>query len=122
MVWSEEQVREFAERSEVEVVAPEGGGAERAPVTVWAVVADGVPYLRSFRGAQGRWYRRMRRNPDGAVRVGGARLPVHCEPVTDEDVRRAVDDAYRRKYGGSPYVDTMLSADSVRTTLRLEPR
>jgi len=40
-------------------------------------------YVRSDRGPKGRWYRRLRANPDGEVRDGEHRHRVRAEPVTD---------------------------------------
>jgi hypothetical protein len=72
------------------------------PVTtpIWGVVADGACYIRSGYGDTAWWYRRLRRTWRAAVIGHGQRYRVRVEPVTDDDTRKWVDDAYRVKYRG----------------------
>jgi len=55
-----------------------------------------------------------------AVGAGGIERDVSFEHADAIEPTR-IDDAYRAKYGPSPYVDAMLSAGAASTTLRLIP-
>jgi hypothetical protein len=68
---------------------------------VGAVVVDDAAYVRSQKGARGKWYRRAIRTPDGFVVVGTERHPVTFSHVTDTETIRRVDEATYRKYGGA---------------------
>ena len=91
-------------------------------VPIWIVVVDGVPYVRSVRGPQGRWYRELIARGEGAIVAGGKRTPVKA---THDRTKTAIDgtsDALRRKYkssGGS--LASMLRPDVIDTTVRLDP-
>ncbi len=74
-------------------------------------------YIRSYRGAEGGWYRAARRSGRGRVNAA-AGYDVVLEPAPDVD-QAAVDAAYRAKYGRSSYVDAMVTDAAAATTLRL---
>lgn len=90
-------------------------------VPIWVVRAGDDIYVRSVRGPEGGWYRRLRANPDGEVRDGRHRHLVRAEPVTDAGTLDQVTGAYRSKYGGSPFVRPLLGEPSIEATLRLDP-
>jgi len=111
----------LAESDESAIVVPRATG--RAPaVPIWVVVDGGAVYVRSVRGEQGRWYRALRAHPDAAIQVAGRHLPVRAEPVADAETIARVDEAYRAKYGGSPYLPPLFNEDARRCTVRLVPR
>ncbi|HUG06147.1 MAG TPA: DUF2255 family protein [Candidatus Limnocylindria bacterium] len=91
-------------------------------VPIWIVVVDGVPYVRSVRGPQGRWYRELLASGEGAIVAGGERTAVKA---THDRTRAAIDgtsDALRRKYDGSAAsLASMLRPEVLDTTVRLEP-
>lgn len=91
-------------------------------VPIWIVVVDGVPYVRSVRGPQGRWYRELLARGEGAIVAGGERTAVKA---THDRTRAAIDgtsDALRRKYKGSAAsLASMLRPEVLDTTVRLEP-
>jgi hypothetical protein len=99
--------------------------APDAPVhrtTVWPAVEDGEVYVRSLRGENGRWYREISANPDAAVIVDGESIPVRAEHAPDDESVERASAGLRRKYADSPSLDSMLTDDNLRTTLRLVPR
>jgi hypothetical protein len=54
--------------------------------------------------------------------VEGEAVPVHAVRTDDpESVDRATA-GFRRKYGDSPYLDSMIRDEIASTTVRLEPR
>ena len=90
---------------------------------IWAVVVDGDVFVRSVRGARGRWYREVSANPGAALHVGDRRIPVRAVPVRGEPTVGAVSEAYRDKYGRTSPGSTraMLQPETLLTTLKLEP-
>lgn len=87
--------------------------------TIWVVRVDDNPFVRSWNGPDGSWYRAARDGGPGRVRVGGHTFDVRFEPA--EHNRAAIDAAYRDKYGHSRYVDAMITDGAPATTLRLVP-
>jgi hypothetical protein len=91
--------------------------------TIWVVTVDGSVFVRSVRGAKGRWYREVSANPAAALHVGDEPIPVRAVPVTDDATIAAVSEAYRDKYGRTSPGSTraMVQPETLPTTLRLEP-
>jgi hypothetical protein len=56
-----------------------------------------------------------------ALETGGRRLAVHVVPVVDDATIEAVSQAYLTKYATSPYAKAMVTAETVPTTVRLDP-
>jgi hypothetical protein len=50
---------------------------------VWPVVRDGVVYLRSYKGPNGRWYREALADPAIALRLDDRRWSARAIPATD---------------------------------------
>jgi hypothetical protein len=90
--------------------------------TIWVVTVGDEVFIRSFRAEDGVWYRSFAANPTAAIDVAGRKLSVRGFPITGSEENRRIDDAYRAKYAGSPYVEQMVSPEVVGTTMRLEPR
>jgi hypothetical protein len=89
---------------------------------IWIVVEGGEVFVRSLRGAGGRWYRDLRANPEGTLHVEGEAVPVRAIDASDpESVERATA-GLRRKYPPSRSLDSMVRDDMIEATLRLEPR
>ena len=91
-------------------------------VVIWVVAADGEVFVRSVRGAMGRWYRDLASGGRATLEAGGRRLAVQASPVDDAAAIERASREYLRKYRSSPYAQPMVKADVLPTTLRLEPR
>jgi hypothetical protein len=104
---------------DIETRSPKG---RQHSVPIWIVVVAGVPYVRSVRGPEGRWYRELLARGDGAVVAGGKRVPVRATQDRSATAIDAVSDALRKKYPRSGQsLASMLRADVLDTTVRLEP-
>ncbi|MBI2323905.1 MAG: DUF2255 family protein [Chloroflexi bacterium] len=111
----------FRVRHEVEVETASAGG-EVHRVVIWIVVVGDVPYVRSVRGAKGRWYRELLRQGDGAIHVGPRRIPVRAKRVTDAAENARVSEAIQQKYVRPvASVNAMIRDEVLATTARLEP-
>jgi hypothetical protein len=94
----------------------------KTAVVIWVVVADGEVFVRSARGAKGRWYRDLAAGGSATLEVAGRRLAVQATPATDQASIARASREYLGKYQSSPYAQTVVRADVLPTTLRLEPR
>jgi hypothetical protein len=90
---------------------------------IWVVVVEGEVFVRSVRGPQGRWYREISSNPEGALHVGDDRIPVRATSATDDTTVDAVSAAIRSKYEKSSpgSTATMVRPEVLPTTLELSP-
>jgi hypothetical protein len=91
-------------------------------VVIWVVVADDEVFLRSVRGSKGRWYRDLAAGGSATLDFAGRRLAVQALPASDADSIARASREYLRKYQPSPYAQSMVRAEVLPTTLRLEPR
>jgi hypothetical protein len=99
--------------------------ADDAPVhrtTIWAAVEGGDVYVRSLRGAAGRWYRELMAHPEAILRFDGESIPVRGVKADDPESVERCTAGYRAKYGGSSALGSMLRDEIADTTVRLEPR
>jgi len=94
----------------------------KASVTIWVVASGDDVYVRSVRAAKGRWYKDLAKGGDAVVEVSGRHVPVKAIPATDAGLIARASGEYLRKYGTSPYAQSMVKAETLPTTLRLEPR
>ena len=104
---------------EIETVSPNG---TKHSVPIWIVVVDGVPYVRSVRGPKGRWYRELLERGEGAIVAAGKRTKVKAKQDRTKAAIEGTSEALRRKYKTSgSSLASMLLADVLNTTVRLEP-
>ena len=104
---------------EIETVSPKGA---KHSVKIWIVVVDGVPHVRSVRGTKGRWYRELLARGGGAIVARGKRTAVKAKHDSTKVAIDRTSDALRRKYKSSgASLASMLRADVLDTTVRLEP-
>jgi hypothetical protein len=90
-------------------------------VVIWVVVADDEVFVRSVRGSKGRWYRDLATGGSATLEYAGRRLGVQALPASDDDSVARASREYLRKYQPSPYARSMVRAEVLPTTLRLEP-
>lgn len=114
-------VERFDKEKTVEIETQSPAGTKHS-VPIWIMVVDGVPYVRSVRGPKGRWYRELLARGEGAVVAGGKRVPVKATHDSSPKAIEAVSGALRRKYPRSGQsLESMLRADVLDTTVRLDP-
>jgi hypothetical protein len=114
-----EIVRELRDRQEVAI------RTEKHPddaVVIWVVAANDEVFVRSVRGSKGRWYRDLAAGGSATLEFAGRRLDVQALPVSDADTIARASREYLRKYQPSPYAQSIMRAEVLPTTLRLEPR
>ena len=120
--WTSDELDRTGSADELRITSVRADGALRPYVPIWVVRVGDDLYVRSYRGADGGWFRHLRERDRGRIKAGGVEREVAVAAAADE-VDDAVDEAYRGKYGhyGSRLVDPMIAAPARATTLRLAP-
>jgi hypothetical protein len=112
----------LAQLSAQDEIAIRTGKHPDKAVPIWVAVADGEVFVRSVRGAQGRWYRDVAERAEATVEFAGHALSVRAVPAADAQSVERASREYLRKYERSPYAQSVVRAEVLPTTLRLEPR
>ncbi len=118
--WPKDELRTIAEADDLHI-SPlrEDGTTYGTPTWIWSVVVDGALYVRAYNGTDSRWYRAAVRQKAGRITAAGMTKEVTFEPV-EGSVNDRIDDAYRAKYRGSPYLSPMIGARAA--TVKVTPR
>lgn len=103
-------------------IAPfrEDGRTYGTPTWIWEVVVNGNLYVRAYNGVNSRWYKSAMQQKGGRIIAAGMTKEVTFEPVT-EDLKTAIDEAYKAKYSSSPYLQAMISNRAKAATVRIIP-
>jgi hypothetical protein len=94
----------------------------KSAVVIWVVVADDEVFVRSWRGAKGRWYRDLAAGGPATLEFAGRRLLVQALPANDQAAVARASREFLRKYQRSTHAQEMVRSETLPTTLRLEPR
>jgi hypothetical protein len=119
MPFSAQDLARIDRTKEVRIETSMPGGAANT-VIIWAVVDQGDVFVRSWKGANARWYRQAVANPEVALLFAGRRLPARAVAATDPDSIARTSSALERKYAGDPATKDMVRDEILGTTLRLE--
>ena len=120
--WAKDELRRIAEADDLHI-SPfrEDGKTYGTPTWIWSVVVDDALYVRAYNGQSSRWYKAAMRQKAGRITAAGITKEVSFEPVNDAANDR-IDDVYRTKYKGSPYLKPMIGARARAATVKLIPR
>jgi len=91
------------------------------PTWIWSVVVGDELYARAYNGQESRWYQAAMRQKAGRIIVAGITKEVTFEPA-DGEINDLIDDAYREKYGSSPYLKPMIGTGPRGATVGITPR
>ncbi|MGH8994488.1 MAG: DUF2255 family protein [Acidimicrobiales bacterium] len=119
--WTPQDLDRIGSADEIGIAPLRPDGTLRSYTTIWVVRVSDEMYVRSYRGPDGAWYRAALRSHQGRLRVGGVERDVilQGDPAPDPE---ALNEAYRAKYGRSPYADAISTDAAAATTLRVVPR
>jgi hypothetical protein len=120
--WLKNELRRIAEADDLHV-SPfrEDGVTYGTPSWIWSVAVDDALYVRAYNGRDSRWYQAAVRQKAGRIKAAGMMKDVTFEPV-EGPINERIDDAYRAKYRGSPYLSPMIAAGARAATVRVMPR
>jgi hypothetical protein len=103
-------------------IAPyrEDGITYGTPTWIWSVAVDDHLYVRAYYGKKSKWYIAALRQKAGKIEAAGIIKKVRFEPVHGE-INQRIDEAYRKKYKGSPYLNAMISGRAKAATIKILP-
>jgi hypothetical protein len=119
--WSKDELRKVAESDDLHI-SPfrEDGATYGTPTWIWSVTVDDALYVRAYSGPSSRWYKAALGQKAGRIMAAGMTKEVTFEKV-GESINDCIDDAYRAKYRGSPYLKPMISAQARSATVKIIP-
>lgn len=120
--WPKDELRKIAEADDLHI-SPfrEDGVTYGTPTWIWSVAVDDTLYVRAYSGQKSRWYQSALRQKAGRITAAGMTKEVTFEPVSGA-INDRIDDAYREKYRGSPYLSPMIGSRARSATVKVMPR
>jgi len=120
--WSKEELGKIAAADDLHI-SPlrEDGVTYGTPTWIWSIAADDALYVRAYNGQNSRWYQAAVRKKAGRITAAGVMREVNFEMVAGS-INDQIDDAYRAKYRGSPYLNPMIGARARSATIKIIPR
>lgn len=124
--WRKDELRKIAEADDLRI-APfhEDGVTYCIPTWILSVAVDDALYVRGFSGQKSSWYQAAVQQKAGRIDAAGRMKEVTFEPLDgpgDEPIIDRIDDAYRAKYHGSPYLNAMIGKRARGATVKIMPR
>jgi hypothetical protein len=120
--WSTAELKKIAKADDLHI-APfrDDGKTYGTPTWIWSVAVGDALYVRGYNGTESRRYRAALRQKGGRIVAAGMTREVAFEPVNGS-INDSIDDAYRAKYAGSPYLKPMIGTRARAATVRIMPR
>ncbi len=121
--WNKEDLSDIIKEDDLHI-APfhEDGETTGTPTWIWCVSVDGNLYVRAYSGQSSSWYQAAIKQQAGHIHAVDKKWDVSFEPVEDEDLNDRIDDAYRKKYDGHRYLNSMISERARSATVRVTPQ
>lgn len=120
--WQKAELRKIAEADDLHI-SPfrEDGVTYGTPTWIWSVAVGDSLYVRAYNGQNSSWYKAALRQKAGRITTAGMTRGVTFEPV-EGSINDQIDDAYREKYKGSPYLAPMIGVRARSATVKVTPR
>jgi hypothetical protein len=120
--WNTEELRKLRETDDLHIAPLRDDGVTVGTLTwIWSVVVDGHLYVRAYNGTSSGWYKAAIRQKAGRITAAGMTKDVLFERA-DEKLNPIIDEAYKEKYGSSPYLGSMIGARARATTIQVTPK
>jgi len=112
----------LAQSEEIEIETRDDPKSPLHRTTIWIVPTERGVYIRSG-SRKGRWYREALANRNVTIRAGRRKVAASVQQVRSRSVIRAVNAAYRQKYGQTwpDSAKAVVRSARLNTTLRLIP-
>jgi hypothetical protein len=122
ITWPNDELCKIAETDDLHI-SPfrEDGVTYGTPTWIWSVVVDDSLYVRAYNGQDSRWYKAAVRQKAGRITAAGLTKEVTFEP-SEGPINDRIDDAYRAKYHGSPYLSPIIGPGARSATMKVMPR
>ena len=120
--WPEDELAKIADADDLHISPLRDDGVTYGtPTWIWSVALDDGLYVRAYNGRSSRWHQAAMRQRAGRITAAGMTKDVTFEPV-DGPINDRIDEAYRAKYRGSPYLSPMIGTRARSATVRVVPR
>ncbi|NIK93293.1 DUF2255 family protein [Mangrovimonas sp. CR14] len=116
---TQEDITTIAERNDFHIAPFREDGETYGTLTwIWVVEVQGELYVRAYSGTRSRWYEAAIQQKAGKIKAAGLERAVKFEPVSGA-VNDQIDEAYKLKYSGSPYLGSMISERAKTATVKV---
>lgn len=121
--WPSGSIEQIAATDDLHIAPYHADGKTTGtPTWIWSVVVDSRLFVRAWNGVNGRWYRSAVAQRAGKITAAGQEHQVEFAPIDDPDLNDRIDQAYRQRYAGSPYLPPMVAAGPRAATVEITPR
>ena len=119
--WIKDELGKIANSDDLHI-SPfrDDGKTYGTPTWIWSVVVGEDLFVRAYNGKNSSWYQAAVKQKAGRIRAAGMTKDVAFESV-DGEVNNSIDDAYREKYKGNLYLNSMISDRARSATLKVIP-
>ena len=120
--WNKDELKKIRETDDLHI-SPfrEDGTTYGTPTWIWSVVVNDELFVRAYNGKNSRWYKAALNQKAGRITAAGITREVMFEE-SDGKLDDLIDDAYRNKYSGSPYLSPMISDRARSATIKIIPK
>lgn len=122
--WSINELKKISEADDLHI-SPfrEDGVTYGTPTWIWSVVVDDELFVRVYNGQNSSWYKAAVNQIAGRITAVGMTREVTFEQAdADARLNDLIDDAYRKKISDSPYLNSMISARTRSSTVKIIPK
>jgi hypothetical protein len=112
-------IRKIAGEDDLHIAPFRDDGKTYGTLTwIWSVSVDNALYVRAYHGIKSRWYQAAIKQKAGKIQAAGMTKKVRFRSVGGE-INDLIDEAYKIKYKGSPFVKAMTSEKVREATIRI---
>ena len=120
-IWPKDELHKIAETDDLHISPFREDRETHGTLTwIWSVVVDDGLYVRAYNGQSSRWHQAAMQQRAGRITAAGMTKEVSVQPV-EGPINDRIDDAYRTKYKGSPYLKPMIGAHARSATVKVIP-
>ena len=119
--WIKDELGKIANSDDLHI-SPfrDDGKTYGTPTWIWSVVVGEDLFVRAYNGKNSSWYQAAIKQKAGRIKAAGMTKDVAFETV-DGTVNDRIDNAYREKYKGNSYLNSMISDRARSATLKVIP-
>ncbi|UBM59106.1 DUF2255 family protein [Marinilongibacter aquaticus] len=86
---------------------------------IWSVNVGERLFVRAYNGVRSRWFQSAMQQKAGKIKALGKEKLVGFERVEEGLMQKKIDEAYRKKYASSPYLNSMISERAKAATVEI---
>lgn len=120
--WNKDELKKISETDDLHI-SPfrEDGKSYGTPTWIWSVVVGDDLFVRAYNGINSSWYKAATKQKAGRITAAGITKEVTFKQIEGE-VNDLIDDAYRKKYKDSPYLNPMIDKRARSATVKVIPK